>query len=94
MEFVGWVSSICFSVCSIPQAWYVYKKKDASFMTWPALILWGVGEICGIAYSIYLQDLPIFTNMAVNLVCFLIMFYYKIKRKDNGKAILQTQTKG
>ena len=88
MEAFGWVSSFCFAVCSIPQAWYAYRIKDASYMPWATLILWGIGEVCGTIYALYIQDAPILTNMLVNAVCCVIMIKYKIVGEQNKNVLL------
>lgn len=80
MEIVGWVGSISFSICGIPQAYRSIKEGNSSGVSWWFLILWLVGELCTIVYVLMLSELlvPLIVNYILNLGSLLVIIYYKI----------------
>ena len=34
METIGWIGSICFALCAIPQAWKSFKDGHSRGITW------------------------------------------------------------
>ncbi len=45
-DFVGWVGSIAFALCGLPQAWECYKHGSAKGISPLFIALWFIGEIC------------------------------------------------
>lgn len=78
MSEIAWIGSLCLAVCGIPLAIEVYKKKDASHINNPFLILWTLGEILTLVYVLYQREYALAFNYTANLLTLLVVFYYKI----------------
>jgi uncharacterized protein with PQ loop repeat len=45
-DIIGWIGSVAFAICGIPQAWECYKNRSARGIN-PAFVgLWLTGEVC------------------------------------------------
>jgi uncharacterized protein with PQ loop repeat len=82
MELVGWVGAICFAMCAVPQAWQSYKTKSSKGLNAWTLTLWFAGEIFTIVYILGTTvQLPLLFNYVFNLLCLIVIIYYKIREK-------------
>lgn len=45
-DIIGWVGSIAFAVCGVPQAWECFKTKTARGISPLFIALWFIGEVC------------------------------------------------
>lgn len=84
-ELWGYLSSLCFIVCGIPQAWQCLKSGTSKGLNSPFLWLWTFGEIFLIFYAYYLSSIPMYLNAFFNLLCLGIIFkylYYPRKEKN------------
>lgn len=79
MELIGWIGSILFAACGIPQAYESFKKGHSNGLTWAFLLMWLGGEILTLAYIIPKMDWPLLFNYINNLICLLVILRYKIK---------------
>lgn len=79
IDVIAWIGAIAFSICAIPQALECYKQKHAQGLAWSFLLLWLVGEICFLVYSMYLVDLPLMINYVANGLALGIILYYKAR---------------
>jgi uncharacterized protein with PQ loop repeat len=78
IELVGWISTITFSLCAVPQAYQSYKQKHSNGLSVLTLLLWFTGESCAIIYvSLTTGDVILLTNYVFNLSFLLIIMYYK-----------------
>ena len=77
IEVVGWVGAICFSICALPQAYKTWKIKHADDLSALFLWLWTIGEVCMLVYVWPRQDWPLIVNYVFNLVCLIVILYYK-----------------
>ena len=78
----GWVVSICFSLCAVPQCWKSINDGHSDGLSWWFLILWAIGESCMIIYGFaVLKNLPVLTNYIVNFICLLIIMKFKYWRR-------------
>lgn len=87
MELIGWVGSLLFSLCAVPQARQCYQQKHSDGINWSFLLMWLFGEILTLIYVLPTRQWPLITNYCLNLACLSIIFYYKIftiKGKYNG----------
>lgn len=75
---LGWIGSLCLSICGLPQAWVSFKEKNSDGISWGFLILWGFGELFGIAYVIDKMDAPLITNYAANILIIGVITYFKV----------------
>lgn len=82
---MGWIGSLCLSICGLPQAWMSFKEKSSEGISWGFLLLWGFGELFGIAYVVDKADAPLIVNYATNILIIGVILYYKINpRKSEG----------
>jgi uncharacterized protein with PQ loop repeat len=79
LEFIGWLGGICFAICGAPQAWQSFKSGNSRDITWGFLILWTVGEILTLIYTIPKGLGPLIFNYTLNLIFLSIIIYYKIR---------------
>jgi uncharacterized protein with PQ loop repeat len=81
METIGWIGSILFGVCGLPQAIQCAKDGHSRGLNWFFLLAWLFGEIFTLAYVWPKADYPLLANYLVNLVFLAIMLRYKIKER-------------
>jgi uncharacterized protein with PQ loop repeat len=78
METIGWIGSILFAVCALPQVIQCVKDGHARGLNPLFLGLWLMGEIFILVYIWPKQDWPLLFNYTLNLVFVVIMIRYKI----------------
>jgi uncharacterized protein with PQ loop repeat len=77
LEYCGWIGSILFAACGIPQAATCIKSGNADGLSWLFLLSWFFGELLTIAYVLPKQDYPLLLNYAFNIACLIIILKYK-----------------
>lgn len=80
MEIIGWIGSMLFAFCALPQCIMVCKQKHARGMSWGFLSMWAIGEVLCFLY-VLAQDVkqwPLLFNYVVNFIMLMVIFYYKI----------------
>ena len=82
MELFGWISSIFLALCGIPQAIKAIKDKHSHGVSWGFIILWFLGEICGLIYVTHLGNLPLIINYFCNVLFTFIIFWFKVFPKN------------
>lgn len=82
MEIIGWIGSILFAVCGLPQAIECYKAGHSRGLSWAFLLCWFGGEVFTIIYIFPKADYPLLFNYALNMVFLSVMLYYKIKPRN------------
>jgi uncharacterized protein with PQ loop repeat len=78
-EAIGWIGSLMFAVCAVPQAITSHKQGHSSGLNWLFLGLWLGGEILTTIYIWPKQDWPLLTNYFINLACLAVILYYKVR---------------
>ena len=78
IETMGWIGSVLFAVCGLPQAVECIKKGNAHGMTWSFLILWFLGEVFTLPYIINSGQLPLLFNYSLNFCFVVVILYYKM----------------
>lgn len=84
VEVIGWVSSILFAFCGLPQAIMSYKQGHsrgiASLMLW----MWFIGEVLAIVYVLGKIgiDKPLLFNYTVNILFLIVVIRYKYKERS------------
>ena len=76
IESFGFVGGIMLSICSIPEAIKSYKEKMCH-IGWGMLLLWLGGEIGLLVYEVKTMALPRLINYFLNLICILVLIFYK-----------------
>jgi len=86
-DFIGWIGSIAFAVCGLPQAWECFKNKNAKGIN-PAFVgLWLVGEVCYVI-SILIKFgwvTWMMFNYTANIFSITVIIFYLIKDKREKK---------
>lgn len=86
MEIFGWLSSLFFCICGIPQAYKCYKEGNAQGLSFTFILTWLLGEIFGLIYISQLRPYPwpLFFNYLISSISTLVILFYYVKpRKDN-----------
>lgn len=78
-ELIGWVGSILFALCALPQAWLCFKQKHARGISWLFLMMWLWGEVLTFTYVLPTGKLPLLANYVMNFILLLIIIFYKVK---------------
>ena len=82
MEYIGWIGSILFAICGLPQALQSFKQGHSNGLTWSFLLMWFFGELFTLIYIIPKQDWPLIFNYTMNMGFLLVILKFKIwKRK-------------
>ena len=87
IDIIGWVGAICFCICAIPQVITCYKQKHARGLDLSFILLWLLGEICMLLYTLVRVENngPLLLNYTVNLLCLLILLKYRVFPNDKTK---------
>ena len=78
MLWIGWVSSICLTICGIPlaiEAIYTGEGLDNKWFLW----LWYIGELTGLIYCVSLTSYPLIFNYGLNLLIISPVLYYSYR---------------
>jgi uncharacterized protein with PQ loop repeat len=95
-EIVGWIGSLLFAICALPQVVHTFKTKKTDDLSEIFLWLWFWGEIFTLSY-ILVDDIanknyhvPLYFNYLFNLILlfYLIFAKYTYNSKPTGLATL------
>lgn len=84
MEVIGWIGSICFSLCVIPQVVTTWRTGDTDGLSGYFLGLWYIGVCCSMAYLLHnnissgMFNWPLIVNFFLNWVCLNFLVYFKL----------------
>jgi len=78
VEIIGWIGSVLFAFCGLPQAVECFKKGHSRGLNWGFLLCWFFGEVLTIVYVLPKMDIPLLFNYGFNLIILLIILRYKI----------------
>ena len=87
IKAIGWIGSVLFSLCALPQCIKCWRTQKAGDLSWWFLSLWGVGEICTFAYVLLMNMIiddyqwPLLANYVANFLLLLYLLYAKTKYK-------------
>lgn len=79
MELVGWIGSLLFALCGLPQALQSIREGHSNGLNWFFLLAWLFGELLTVAYVMPKHDWPLLFNYGTNLIFLGIMTAYKVK---------------
>ena len=87
-DFIGWIGSIAFAICGIPQAWDCYKNRTARGINPLFVALWLVGEVCYVA-SVLMKfgwvNWMMFNYMA-NIFSIIVIIYYLFMDRKRSRS--------
>jgi uncharacterized protein with PQ loop repeat len=93
-EYIGWIGSVFFAICALPQVIKTYKTKRVDDISALFLWLWFLGEVFTLWYIVY-DDIitgtthwPLIFNYLFNIfmLFYLIWAKYSYPGKYNGKT--------
>ena len=67
MKRFGWFSTLFLVLCGLPEL-YSGLTTGTVGASYGLLILWFLGEICGVIYTIHKKDLPLILNYGINTI--------------------------
>ncbi len=81
----GWIGSICFAACGIPQAFRCLKQGHAIGLSPWCLALWALGEVfyVGAVLMEFGWIWWMLINYLTNIVCLFIICRYRIWPRRN-----------
>jgi len=78
MELLGWIGSLAFAICGLPQAILSYKQGHSAGISWGFISLWAIGEVLTLIYVFDKGHPPLIFNYVGNLIFVGIILRYKI----------------
>lgn len=91
METIGWVGSILFAICGLPQAWQCWRDGHARGLNWFFLLAWLGGELLTIAYVWPKGDVILLFNYGTNLLFLCVMLKFKLAERKKAFKIRFTE---
>jgi uncharacterized protein with PQ loop repeat len=82
LTLIGYIGGILLAICGAPQAYLSYKQGHSDGISILFLLLWSFGEIFTLIYIIPKIDIPLLLNYTSNLFFLLIIWKYKIFRRN------------
>jgi uncharacterized protein with PQ loop repeat len=85
-DAIGWVGSIAFAVCGLPQAWNCIRTRTAKGISAGFIGLWFLGEVCYVASILMKYGWVgwMMFNYISNIVSIIVIGYFAIQ--DSLKA--------
>ncbi len=79
-EPLGWIMTIAFIACGIPQAWQCYRQGHSKGLSPTFIALWFLGEICGLFYSFGIKplEIPLVLNYGFSILVTLVIIRYMV----------------
>lgn len=74
MEFIGVLAALLLAGCALPAIFDAHKKGRCT-MPKMFLLTWCAGEILGLMYVVYLQDMPLILNYGPNTLATLYLLH-------------------
>ncbi len=96
-EIIGWMGSILFAICALPQVIHTFKTKKTDDLSELFLWLWFWGEVFTLCY-IFIDDIasqnyhiPLYFNYLFNLLLlfYLIFAKYTYNSKPTTLSIIR-----
>ena len=84
-DVIGWIGSVAFAVCGIPQAWECFKKRSARGINPYFIGLWLIGEICYVV-SVLMKFGWVhwmMFNYTVNIFSIAVITYFIMRDRKN-----------
>jgi uncharacterized protein with PQ loop repeat len=87
-DLIGWIGSVAFAICGIPQAWECFKNKSAKGISPVFVALWIIGEVCYVV-SVLMKfgwvDWMMF-NYIMNIFSIVVIVFYLVKDRRSRSA--------
>lgn len=79
IETLGWIGCVLLALCGIPQAIKSIKDKHSRGISWSFILMWTLGEVLVLGYTIALGNWPLIVNYVANVLSCGVILFYKIK---------------
>ena len=76
MQVINIIGNLALALCALPLAIQAYRFKKIS-IDLPFLILWTLGEVCVMMYTMSIKEWALVGNYSVNTICLLIIWRYR-----------------
>lgn len=74
----GWIGSACLSLCGLPLVITTIREGHCRGVDTYFILLWFLGEVLSLIYSLDKDVLPLLFNYGFNIVFITIVIFYKI----------------
>jgi len=84
-DVIGWIGSVAFAFCGIPQAWECFKNRSAKGINPFFIGLWLIGEICYVV-SVLMKFGWVhwmMFNYIVNIFSIAVITFYMMRDRKN-----------
>ena len=81
LDYVGWLSTLCFTIAGLPQVIKTIKEGHARGISTGFLFFWYLGNVTGAVYSIACRNVPLSIGFVVTVLFGSIMVKYKLFNK-------------
>ena len=79
MDLMGWIGSLLLAGCGLPEAILAIKNKRTG-LSWPFLIMWGLGEIFVLIPVLFKVKTPwLIINYTFNTILIGVIVYVKFR---------------
>ncbi len=89
-DIIGWIGSVAFALCGVPQAWECYKNGTARGINPLFVALWLVGEVCYVI-SVLLKfgwvNWMMF-NYGANIVSISVIIFYLVRDRRGKREMV------
>lgn len=81
---IGWLGSVLFAVCAVPQVITTWTTHDVSSMSVLFVLMWFLGEVFSAVYLVWddiktgIRHYPIYFNYTLNTICVTYLLYARL----------------
>lgn len=98
-EIIGWIGSIFFAICALPQAIHTFRTKKSDDLSEMFLWFWFLGEVFTLSYILYADivnktyHFPLYFNYIFNLILLFYLIYakYSYATKTTGLMAIRNR---
>ena len=78
MKLCGWFGALFFALCTLPELYYAFTTGEC-LLSWPFLILWGLGELFTLIPVIFhIKSRFLIFNYTFSLICVILLIGVKL----------------
>lgn len=93
MEIFGWISTVCFNICYLPQLYKIYRTKDVYSINVYMWYLQFIAHLTGLFYAVNITSFPLIINFIFGLfyswLGILMYWVYRDPDKEYVRKILR-----
>jgi len=81
LEIIGWIGSMLFAFCALPQMVMTIKNNHARGLSWGFLVMWFLGEVLCFTYVAFqpILQIPLLANYVLNFIMLVVIIWYKVR---------------